>query len=396
MRPLSGRPLLFIATVGVAAILSGWSDAWAQTAPPLGASAQFGALGNSGVTGAAGAGVVVTGDVGSSPTATISNFPPSRTVPPFIVHGNDGVVAQAHSDMQIAYNNLAGQGPAMALGNNLAVVGALTAGIYSIGAPDLPAGTSLTLNGGGVFIFQVATTLTMNINSNVIGTANPCNIFWQVGTSATLNGNTFRGTVIADASITVGNAANVAGRVLAGRGATGAVVMSGNGGNSIGGCSSLAVVTPPPPGGTVSGCPSGVNGTPPSINTNMPDLILAPGATTIVPYLVSGSVIPNALRVSATSDDRGFIPPSAITVTQPSLSGEGLVTIVAGSTLGTANVLVTVTAPDGCTSTVSFRLTVGAAVPTLSEWSMIVLSLLLATAGFLAMRKRTALHQRAS
>src|SRR4029077_1859752 len=69
------------------------------------------------------------------------------------------------------------------------------------------------------------------------GTADPCNIYWRVGTSATLNGVNFRGTVIADASITLGSSANLEGRALAGTGATGAVTMAGPGGNTIGGCS---------------------------------------------------------------------------------------------------------------------------------------------------------------
>ena len=75
----------------------------------------------------------------------------------------------------------------------------------------------------------------MNVNSVVAGTANPCNIYWRVGTSATLNGVTMLGTVIADASITLGPG-NLVGRALAGTGATGAVTMP-VGGNTIGGCS---------------------------------------------------------------------------------------------------------------------------------------------------------------
>jgi hypothetical protein len=70
-------------------------------------------------------------------------------------------------------------------------------------------------------------------------------VYWRIGTSATLNGVSFRGTVIADASITVGSGSNLTGRVLAGTGATGAVTMAGSGGNTIGGCST--VVVPPVP-----------------------------------------------------------------------------------------------------------------------------------------------------
>ena len=111
-------------------------------------------------------------------------------------------------------------------------------------AADLAAGGTLTLNGPGIFIFQVDSALTANILSNVVGTADPCNVYWRVGASATLNGVTFRGTVIADASITVGDGSNVTGRVLAGTGPTGAVTMAGDGGNTVGGCSAGGLTAP--------------------------------------------------------------------------------------------------------------------------------------------------------
>ena len=214
-------------------------SAMAQTAPPLGVAQQFAVLGNSGVTGSTGAGTVVNGDVGSSPTASISNFPPSSVTPPFTLHlTNDSIVQQAHTDAIAAYNFLAAQGPGTVLPAQLN--GAiLTSGIYSFagGAADLAALGTLTLNGPGVFVFQVDSALTANVGSNVAGTANPCNVFWRVGTSATLNGTNFLGNVIADASITVGSGSNVTGKLLAGTGPTGAVTMAGAGGNTIGGCS---------------------------------------------------------------------------------------------------------------------------------------------------------------
>ena len=214
----------------------------AQTAPPLGVWQQFSALGNSGVTGSAGAGTLVNGDVGSSPTATITNFPPSSVAPPFTLHlTNDLTVQQAHTDAIAAYNFLAAQGPGTVLAAQLNGA-VLTSGIYSFagGAADLAAGGTLTLNGPGIFVFQVDSALTANVLSNVVGTANPCNVYWRVGTSATLNGITFRGNVFADASITVGSGSNVAGRVIAGTGPTGAVTMAGAGGNTIGGCASAS------------------------------------------------------------------------------------------------------------------------------------------------------------
>ncbi|MEO6258805.1 MAG: ice-binding family protein, partial [Thermoanaerobaculia bacterium] len=158
------------------------------TAPPLGTVRQFGALGGAGVTGSTGVGTSINGDVGSSPTASITNFPPSSTMAPYIVHfTNDSVVQQAHLDAITAYNNLFAQGTgagATALGPQLTGL-TLGPGVYRIAAAaDLAAGGILTLNdptGSGIFVFSVGTSLTANVLSSVGGTANPCNVFWQVG-----------------------------------------------------------------------------------------------------------------------------------------------------------------------------------------------------------------------
>lgn len=231
------KSLSIMAILGIA-VLFGSASAYAQVAPPLGVLDQFSVLGNSGVTGSTGAGTVVNGDVGSSPTASISNFPPSSVTPPFTLHfTNDGIVQQARQDGIAAYNFLAAQGPGTVLAAQLNGA-VLTSGIYSFagGAADLAALGTLTLNGPGVFVFQVDSALTANIGSNIIGTADPCSVYWRVGTSATLNGISFRGNVIADASVTVGAGSNVSGKLIAGTGATGAVTMAGSGGNTIAGC----------------------------------------------------------------------------------------------------------------------------------------------------------------
>jgi hypothetical protein len=235
-----------------AALACSAMPASAQVAPPLGAAQVFGTLGNSAVTGSTGSGTVVEGDVGSSPTPAISNFPPSTAAFPFTVHLlNDSEVQLAHLDAIAAYDFLAAQGPGTVLADQLDGA-VLTSGIYSFasGAADLAATGTLTLNGPGIFVFQVASALTANDDSNVVGTADPCNVYWRVGTSATLNGLTFRGNVIADASVTVGPGADVSGKALAGIGATGAVTMAGAGGNTVGGC------TAPPAGPPVIAIPT--------------------------------------------------------------------------------------------------------------------------------------------
>jgi len=239
------RSLLFLlASVGFAVLLSIPSSMKAQVAPNLGFANQFGVLGNSAVTGSTGAGTLVAGDVGSYPSPTISNFPPSRTVAPFTVHlAADSTVQQAHTDAQTAYNFLASQG-GTPLNDNLSTNGIIGPGVYTLGAADLPASSTLTLNGAGIFIFNVASSLTINVSSAMIGSANPCNVYWRVGSSATLNGTNFFGTAIASASITVGGG-TVTGRVLAGIGASGAVTMPGAGGNTIGGCSAAPQGPPP-------------------------------------------------------------------------------------------------------------------------------------------------------
>src|SRR6202023_739001 len=151
---------------------------------------------------------------------------------------------------------------------------------------------TLTLNGGGIFVFNVANSLTANVLSNVTGTANPCNIYWRIGTSATLNGTNFLGTVIASASITVGSGANLAGRALAGTGATGAVTMAGSGGNTIGGCSAAPPVCPlitvAPP--TAAHGPVGVA---------YSQQITASGGTGPYTFMVASGTLPAGLTLTA-------------------------------------------------------------------------------------------------
>ena len=118
------------------------------------------------------------------------------------------------------------------------------------GAALLPAGGVLTLNGGGVFVFRTGSTLTTINTSNVTGTANPCNVFWQIGSSATIDSANFFGNVFASASITV--TGNLIGRTIAG---TGAVTMP-VGGNTIGGCASPVAPSPSP--GPVPALPHGM------------------------------------------------------------------------------------------------------------------------------------------
>lgn len=214
---------------------------------PIGTISQFSILANSGVTGSAGAGTVVAGDVGSSPTPTITNFPPSSVTAGFTIHTtNDLVVQQARADAITAYNYLMGLTPNVTPLSAALAGQTVTSDTYSFDnvAVSLAAGGTFTLDGPGLFIFQIGSTLTADVTSNIafINGALPCNVYWQVGTSATLNGDTFAGSIFADASITISSACVLSGRAIAGTGATGAVTIPGAGGNTVGSCASAAPV----------------------------------------------------------------------------------------------------------------------------------------------------------
>ncbi len=253
----------------------------AQVAPPLGVLQQFAALGGSGVTGLGG---LVTGDVGSFPTCPITGFPPSIVVPPFILHGPvvcDGTVATARANATTAFLGL-NQGVGTVIADQLAGQ-SLGPGVYTfaLGTADIAgAGGTLTLTGGAgsVYVFRTASTLTANVGSIInFGAVSPCNVFWQVGSSATLNAN-FVGQVFASANITLGVGTNLNGRAIAG---TAGVTMAGA--NNIGGCSVPGVVpppVPPPPG------PPGPPGPPPV--PALPD-IAAAGLVALL--LISGTFL---------------------------------------------------------------------------------------------------------
>jgi hypothetical protein len=407
-----------LASLGLTAFVFVSATAQAQVAPPLGVAQQFGALGNSGVTGSTGTGTLVSGDVGSSPTATITNFPPSATVPPFIVHStDDAVVQQARLDAITAYNALVIQGTGTVLPDNLATVGALTPGVYSFttGAADLPASATLTLNdptpdNSGIFIFNVASSLTANTLSNVVGTANPCNIYWRVGTSATLNGISFWGTVIADASITVGDGSNLTGRALAGTGATGAVTMAGAGGNTIGGCALNAplVIGAVAPTVSKSFSPASISAggvstlTITLYNTSVDTVdaittltdLLPAGVTTVGAGATTcaGGVVttPGSNTVLLTG---GTIPAASLATNTPGTCtvSVNVTSATAGSHVNTveAGGLATDNGDNATPASATLAVTpLATAVPTLSEWAMIMLAALLAIAGFVTIRRQ--------
>ncbi len=202
----------------------GLPDASAAITPTvqLGAATAFAVLAHSTITNT-GTGTTVSGDVGLSPGTTIAAFPPGQIING-TKHDNDAVAGDAQTALTAAYLDAAGRTPFTATSATLAGE-TLPAGVYKASSSLGLVGT-VTLNGHGdptaVFIFQVGSTLTTHSSSTValVGTAQACNVFWQVTSSATLGTtSTFVGTVMALASVTLTSGVHVAGRMLARTGA---------------------------------------------------------------------------------------------------------------------------------------------------------------------------------
>lgn len=162
----------------------------------------------------------VTGDLGVSPGTAVTGFPPGNLVG--AQHAGDPAGAQALGDLTTAYNDAAGRTLCpMTVAGNLGGQ-TLVPGLYkSTSSLEVTSG-DLTLDAQGdadaVFIFQIASTLTTTSGRRVIlsGGAKATNVFWQVGSSATLGtGSVFQGTIMADQAITMGTGATLSGRVLA-------------------------------------------------------------------------------------------------------------------------------------------------------------------------------------
>ena len=184
----------------------------------LGSSDSFAVMGGSTVTSTHD--TILNGNLGLSPGISITGF-----YPPGIVNGTiynaDTVAGQAHADALSAYGILAAEAFNSDLtGQDLGGL-ALLPGVYFFSSSAQLTGT-LTLNGNGDsnarFVFQIGSTLTTASSSSILllNGAQADNIFWQVGSSATLGtGTAFDGSILADQSITLNTGASLDGRALA-------------------------------------------------------------------------------------------------------------------------------------------------------------------------------------
>lgn len=165
----------------------------------------------------------IDGDIGVSPGSAVTGFPPGTITGTQQV--TNAVAVQAQVDLATAYANAAGQPPVSTVPTELGGT-TKTAGVYDSAAGTFGVSGTLTLDAQGdpdaVFIFKASSTLITAAASSVVlaNGAQACNIFWQVGSSATLGTNSaLKGSVLAFTSITLNADAAVEGRLLARNGA---------------------------------------------------------------------------------------------------------------------------------------------------------------------------------
>lgn len=226
MTPLLSRADITFSIIALLALVSFQREVTAARAPVnLRGTARFAVLAASEITSVPTA--AIKGDVGLSPAARSKIA--GLTLPEVtgsILAADDGgatavLLTQAQNDLTTAYNDAAGRSLGAVDVANADLGGrTLAPGLYkSTGTLNITGNLTLDAQGdaNGIYIFQVASTLTAAAGSQVIlaGGTKSENVFWQVGTSAAMGTTSaFKGTIMADQSISFATGAKLDGRAL--------------------------------------------------------------------------------------------------------------------------------------------------------------------------------------
>ncbi len=287
----------------------------------LGTSQNFAVLGGSTVTNT---GVsAISGDVGVSPGTAVTGFPPGM-VTNGTIHANDAVAMQAQIDLTTAYNAVAGTPCNVNLsGQDLGGL-TLTPGVYCFSTSAQLTGTlrlDFQGNPNAIFLFQIGSTLTTASGSSVLllnsgGSTCPANLFWQVGSSATLGtGSGFVGNILALSSITLTTAASLSGRALA---RNGAVTLDTNAVSRCGPATGCPLITVNP-----ATLPNG------AIGSAYNQAVSGSGGAAPYSFAVTSGALPTGLVINTATGDITGVP----------------------TTAGTFNFTVTATDTNGCQGT---------------------------------------------
>lgn len=223
---LSSRPAkaagLFLA-VGLALSLGGMTSAQADvtgggTAVDMGSAAAFAVLGSSTVTNTGP--TSITGELGVASGTAVTGFPPGE-MHAGTVHNGDDQAMKAQTDLTAAYADAASRTPTAQIPAELGGT-TLEPGVYASASLSLTGTLTLSGNPTSVFIFQAGSTLVTASGSNVVltGGVRASNVFWQVGSSATLATNSsMTGTILSYSSVAAQTNSQINGRLMASNGA---------------------------------------------------------------------------------------------------------------------------------------------------------------------------------
>ena len=387
----------------------------AQTVP-LGSAASFGVIAGSAVTSTGP--TVILGDLGLSPNgaSSVTGFtfstPPGAGLVIGTTHFADAVALTAKNDALAAYNTLAGRACGTTISGDLGGR-TLTPGVYCSASSMGLTGT-LTLDAQGnrnaEFIFQLGSSLTTASASQVrlINSGQSCNVFWQIGSSATLGtGSSFAGNILASSSVTMTTGTSNSGRVI---GFNGAVTLDGS---NVTVCSLAANNMPI----SKSFNPTTINANGVSILTvvlSNPNATVATLTAPLVDTLPTGVSIANPASASTTCGG-GVLPAAPAggrSVTLPTgatipASGSCQVSVnVTSATVGTylntipAGALITTNGTNASPAIATLNVlaavvipvtppVAAASVPTLSTWALLLSIMLLMGVAAVALRRRS-------